>query len=196
MPIGEVARARTDGQGYALVEVMLACSLLVAIAASTAHVIPMAMRATLAARTRTAATVLAAQKMEQLRSLTWRSEPVGSPPEWQAVSDTSTDLSADPPTDGGAGLSPSPAGTLEANVPPYVDYLDGSGRWVGSLDSPPPDAVYARRWSIRPLQGDPDNTVVIQVLVTASRQTGDARRLVGAMADDVLIECVKTRRAR
>lgn len=196
MPIDEAARSRTYGNGFALVEVMLASALLVAIAVSTAQVVTMAMRATLAARLRTAATVIAAQKMEQIRSLTWRWEAVGSPPAWQAVSDTSTDLSADPPRDGGVGLSPSPAGTLEANVPPYVDYLDGSGRWVGSGSSPPSDAAYTRRWSIRPLESDPDNTVVLQVLVTTSRQTANSPRTVGARADEALLVCVKTRRAQ
>jgi hypothetical protein len=196
MPIDAARRSRTRDNGYALVEVMLVCALLVAIAAGTAQVIPVAMRATLEARWRTAATVLAAQKMEQLRSLTWRSDVVGSPPAWQAVSDTSTDLSADPPGDGGAGLTPSPAGTLEANVPRYVDFLDGSGRWVGSHRSPPPDAVYTRRWSIRPLERDPDNTVVLQVLVTTSRRAANPRRAAGAMAAQVLLACVKTRRAQ
>ncbi len=196
MPIEDSARPRIDGQGYALIEVLVACALLVAVAAGTAQAMSMVFRATLAARTRTAATVLAAQKLEQLRSVVWRSELVGAPPQWVAVSDTSSDLSADPPGAGGIGLTRSPAGTLDSNVPPYVDHLDGSGRWVGSRDAPPPGAVYTRRWSIQPLPGDPDDTVVIQVLVTTSRRRGDGRRLAGALADGVLVECVKTRRAR
>ena len=191
MPIDESTRSRTGG--YALVEVMLASALLVAIAVGVAQVIPMAVHATLAARSRTIATVLAVQKMEQLRSLTWRWEAAGSPPAWQAVSDTSTDLSADPPGDGGVGLSPSPDGTLDANVPPYVDYLDGSGRWVGSDSAPPPGAAYTRRWSIQPLESDPDHTVVLHVLVTTSRRTASAPRRAGA--DEALLVCVKTRRA-
>ena len=196
MPIDEATRPPGCVRGYALVEVMLACALLVAVAAGTAQAIPMAFRATLAARTHTTAAVLAAQKLEQLRSAAWRSDLVGAPARWQAVSDTSSDLSTDPPGGGGIGLSASPAGTLDANVPPYVDHLDGSGQWVGSQDSPPAGAVYTRRWSIRPLPGDPDNTMVIQVLVTTARLEGDARRLAGALADGALIECVQTRRAQ
>jgi type II secretory pathway pseudopilin PulG len=188
-------RSGTRSAGFALVEVIVACALLVAVASGTAQVVTMAVRATQAARTRTAATMLAAQKMEQLRSLAWRSEVVGSPPVWQAVSDTTTDLSADPPRDGGPGLASSPAGTLESNVPPYVDHLDGTGRWAGSGSSPPPDAVYTRRWSVRRLDSDPDNTVVLQVLVTTSRDTPRTQGASSAMAADALLVCVKTRRA-
>ncbi len=196
MPIEEAAAPGTGSRGYALIEVLVACALLVAVAAGTAQAISMVFRATLAGRTRTAATVLASQKLELLRSVVWHSELAGAPPQWQAISDTGSDLSADPPGAAGVGLAPSPAGTLESNVPPYVDHLDASGRWVGSQPVAPPGAVYTRRWSIQPLPGDPDNTVVIQVLVTTPGPKRDPRRLAGALADGVLVECVKTRRAR
>ena len=41
-----------------------------------------------------------------------------------------------------------------------------NGAWVGTGATPPATAVYIRRWSIQPLPTNPNNTLVIQVLVT------------------------------
>jgi hypothetical protein len=136
-----------------------------------------------AARRQSSATLLATQKMEQLLALTWRYHPSGSGlPE----SDTSSDVSYDPPRSGGAGLTPSPAGTLQASTPGYADYVDGAGRWVGRGGVAPAGAVYLRRWSIQPSPLDPDARV-IQVLVrlVASQSAGVA---------DVLLTSVKSRK--
>ena len=54
-------------------------------------------------------------------------------------------------------------------MPRWVDYLDDSGRWVGHDSDPPADAVFIRRWSVRPLPADPERTLVLQVLVTTVR---------------------------
>jgi hypothetical protein len=80
----------------------------------------------------------------------------------------STDLSSDPPTGAGPGLSRSPAGTLDSNVPLYVDYLDAAGTWVGRGATPPGTAVYVRRWAVHPLEADPDDILVLQVIVTTT----------------------------
>lgn len=149
---------RTGERGFALVEVLVSAALLVAIAAGVAQVVAIAVRAAYADRVRTIATLLAAQKMEQLRSL--------------RLSDRWTDTSSDPPTDAGPGLAPSPPGTLDANVAFYADYLDGAGRWVGSGSPAPGEAVYVRRWAVRPCAADPDNTLILQVLVAAARGPG------------------------
>ena len=61
-------------------------------------------------------------------------------------------------------------------------------------------AAYVRRWAIRPLPTNPNNTLIIQVLVSPqadelARQantTGARRRQPG----DALITSVKTRKAR
>jgi hypothetical protein len=66
---------------------------------------------------------------------------------------------------------PSPAGTLDSNVPPYVDYLDAAGTWAGRGATPPGSAVYVRRWAVQPLGRDPDDILVLQVIVTTSRST-------------------------
>ncbi len=155
-------RRSSGEEGFSLVEVMIAAGLVASLAAGVAHVMDRAVRESHAARVRTLSTILAAQKMEQLRSLRWTSTTTGEP-----LSDTSTDLSSDPQTDSGPGLQPSPSGALETNVAFHVDYLDGAGRWIGTGAAPPPAAVYVRRWSVAPVPADPDNVVVLRVRVIA-----------------------------
>lgn len=150
-----------DPRGFGLAEVVVCAGLLVAVAAGVAQLVAMAVRANDAARVRTVATILAAQRMEQLRGLPWG-----------AGSDRTTDLSTDPPTAAGRGLLPSPAGTLEADVAPYVDYLTAEGDWAGNGAAPPAAAVYTRRWSVQPLDADPGHTLVLTVLVRRTRAPG------------------------
>ena len=165
--------------GFALVEVLIAAGLLIVVAVGVSQVSAAAVRASHAARARTMAAVLAAQKMEQLRSLTWSRTLVGSPGVTVPVSDVSTDVSSDPPTGSGRGLLPSPAGTLDENVPFYVDYLDGAGAWAGRGATPPATAVYVRRWAVQPLDSDPADILVLQVIVTttAAPTTHESRLL-------------------
>jgi hypothetical protein len=166
--------------GFALVEVMIAAGLLVTLAVGISQSIAVAVRVGYAARVRTVSTILAAQKMEQLLSLEWGHESAGSPSIRLAVSDTSTDLSSEPATDSGPGLQPSPPGVLEFNVPFYVDYLDAAGVWVGRGSIPPPRAVYIRRWAVQPLPTDPENVLLLQVLVSTA--AGGQARLVTVKA--------------
>ena len=154
--------------GFALVEVLMAACLVITVAVAVSQISAAAVRASYAARVRTLAAMLAAQKMEQLRSLRWSRTRIGTPAVSVPVSDVSTDLSSDPPTDAGRGLSPSPAGTLDSNVPFYVDYLDAGGTWVGHGATPPGAAVYVRRWAVQPLESDPDDILVLQVIVTTT----------------------------
>ena len=87
------------------------------------------------------------------------------------VSDVTTDLSSEPPTGAGRGLLPSPAGTLDSNAALYADYLDAAGTWVGRGATPPGTAVYIRRWAVQPLESDPDDVLVLQVIVTTTART-------------------------
>jgi len=142
---------------------------LVAIAAGIAQLIAVSTRAIRAAREQTTAVVLAAAKIDQLRSLAWTYEP--SAPGVAAVprSDRTTDVSDPGLSPGGAGLQSSSPASLVTNTTNYVDFLDGAGRWVGRDSDPPAGAVYVRRWSVRPLPDAPDRTLVLQVLVTTIR---------------------------
>jgi hypothetical protein len=121
----------------------------------------------------THATLLATQKMEQLRSLAFAYDGQGLP-----VTDSTTDTSLDPPLKGNAcppacGLQP--GGSVGANTPGYVDYLDGNGNELGGgVDTPPINAVFIRRWMIQPHPNNPTNTIIIQVLVTTQKTRGTA----------------------
>src|SRR5258705_1884004 len=107
--------------------------------------------------------------MEQLRSLTYAFDPLGLP-----LTDLDTDITVVPELpNGGTGLRPSPAGALGADTAGYVDYLDANGTSLGGLAAmPPPGAAYIRRWSVEPLPINPDNTIVLHVLVTQARHRG------------------------
>jgi hypothetical protein len=140
--------------------------------------------------------VLAAQKMEQLRALTWGFDDAGT---GLPVSDLTTDLSQEPPTATGGGLNPSPPATLSSNIAGYVDYLDERGQCVGAGGQTVAAAVYIRRWSVDPLTTNPNNKLVFQVLVTTVKQEASAGAAVGPrrrLVDDALIVSVKTRKAR
>ena len=177
---------RVDGAGFALLEVLITAGLAITVAAGASHILAIAVRASHSARVRTMASMLAAERIEQLRSLAWSHVTTSGPAISMSFSDFTTDLSNDPATDSGPGLLPSPPGTLEANVAGYVDYLDGAGRRVGAGGSPPATAVYIRRWAVRPLASDPENILAFQVVVATRAPAGvnspDSVRLVGIEA--------------
>ena len=184
-----------NSRGFSLVEVMIAMAILTAVSLGVAQLFAATGRANLIARGQTSTTAMAEQKMEQLRSLTWGFdlEGLGLP-----VTDTSSNVAVYPQTQTGSGLNPSPARSLIENTSGFVDYLDATGRWVGTGSTPPPTAVYIRRWSIEPLPTNPNNTIVLQVLVTpvvneASRVGSADRRT--RMPGDALLTTVKTRKA-
>jgi hypothetical protein len=188
--IHRTARCCGGEAGFGLVEVLVSAGLLVTVAVGVSHVLALAVRANHAARVRTVSTLLAAQKMEQLRSLTW-TYAWSAPGIRQPVSDVATDLSSDPPTDTGRGLLSSPPGTLDSNLPLYVDYLNADGNTLGGGTTPPATAVYIRRWAVQRHSADPDNILVLHVLVTTTRtRTGRA----GTTWGDARLVTVRTRR--
>lgn len=184
----------SSNRGFSLVEVLIAMGLLTAVSLGVAQLFALSTRNNLIAKGQTSTTALAEQKLEQLRSLTWGFDLQG---QGLPLSDTTTNLSVTPPAANGAGLNPSPADALERNTTGYVDFLDANGGWVGTGFAPPRSAVYIRRWSIQPLPTNPNNTLVIQVLVTpvvseAARVDSPTRK---RMAGDALLTTVKTRKA-
>jgi len=150
-------------------------------------------RANFSAKTTTTAAILAQQKMEQLRALTWGFDILGLP-----LSDYSSDTTVIPeaPT-GGKGLSPSPPDVLKSNQDGYCDFLDRHGYPLGGGATPPAGAVYIRRWSIEPMPTNPNNTLILQVLVTPLRDRGaDSSTNTRRLPDEARIVSVKTRKAR
>jgi type II secretory pathway pseudopilin PulG len=184
-------------EGFTLVEVLVAVGLFVTIAIGVAQLSAVATRAARTAREHTTAIVLAAAKMDQLRALDWTYEPpvAGEPPVERT--DVTTNVSRQDHASDGPGLSGSPGGTLSRSTPPYVDYLDSLGRWVGNDADPPPEAVFIRRWAVRPLPEDPRRTVVLHVLVTTVAL--DRSRTAGWQARsgvEALLVGVRTRKAQ
>ncbi|HXH23784.1 MAG TPA: hypothetical protein VNI78_00960 [Vicinamibacterales bacterium] len=185
------AFASSDG-GSTLVEVLVATLIMIVGVLGIAQLFTLSIGNNLSARSNTFATMLAEQKLEQLRALTWGFDIDGLP-----VSDYSTDTAVSPesPT-GGTGLRPSPPAALQENTPGYVDHLTADGRIVGRDREPPPDAVYTRRWSIEPLPTNPNNTIIIQVLVTRNRNRGQGDLgNVARLPDEARVITVKTRKA-
>jgi prepilin-type N-terminal cleavage/methylation domain-containing protein len=184
-----------DARGFSLLEVLIATTILSVSLAALAELSTMSTRANRSAKTTTYAVILAQQKMEQLRSLTWGFDTIGLP-----LTDTTTDTTVVPERDaGGKGLSPSPTNALLQNTDGYVDYLDNFGRTLGGGATPSDGTVYIRRWSIEPLSANPDNTVVIQVLVTRRRDRGTldiaAAAGVTRLPDEARLVGVRTRKA-
>ena len=186
-------RTNTRQAGFTIVEVLIASALLIAVSAGVGHLIGVATTRGRDARLQTCTALLAAARMEQLRALVWGYEPgfrAGKVPR----SDAATDLSTALPAQGGPGLAPSPPGTLSANVPPYVDYLGERGQWVGSGPSPPPQAVFIRRWAVRPLADDPVRTLILSVLVTTvAQEAARAAPWSARSQDETLLVTVRTR---
>jgi prepilin-type N-terminal cleavage/methylation domain-containing protein len=187
----------SSSRGFSLVEVVIAMGLLTIVSLGVAQLFAVATRANQVAKGQTSTTALAEQKLEQLRSLTWGYDTEG---QGLPVSDTTSNLSIDPPNASGGGLNPSPSDSLGSSQTNYVDYLDGNGQYVATGTTIPAEAVYVRRWSIQPLPTNPNNTLILQVLVTPVsneriRQgagNGTLRRLPG----DALLISVKTRKSQ
>jgi type II secretory pathway pseudopilin PulG len=187
---------RNSNAGFSLIETVVSIGILAAVSLGVAQLFTVAAQANRNAKMQTSTAMLAAQKMEQLKSLTWGYDTSGL---GLPLTDTTTNLANMPPTTDGTGLNPSPGDALDSNTPGYVDFLDPNGNWVGTGNAPPQNAAYIRRWSIEPLPTNPNNTLVLQVLVTTARREqqhkarGDQKRW--RLGDDSWIVGVKTRKA-
>jgi type II secretory pathway pseudopilin PulG len=191
--LGEFDNRRTEA-GSTLVEVLVATCIMATGILAMAQMFTLSTSSNISARFNTFTTVLAEQKLEQLRSLAWGFDTQGLP-----VSDFSTDTSVSPETPtGGRGLQPSPGPTLRDNTPGYVDHLDGNGRIVANSAVAPNNAVYTRRWSIEPLPTNPNNTLILQVLVfpMAARDEDGTGVVLDRRNLEARLVTVKTRKSR
>ena len=190
-------RRSSAASGFTLIEVLIAVAMFITIAVGVAQLIAVSTHAIRAARDHTSANILAAAKMDQLRSLAWAYAPAAAGLPAVQRSDRTTNLSHPDHAADGVGLGASPAGTLGSIVPPYVDYLDGAGRWVGNGSDPPADAVFIRRWAVTPLPADPERTIVLQVFVTTVRDDRSrATEWSGRTGVDALLVSVRTRKGQ
>jgi len=180
--------------GFSLAETLIATALLATALVSTAQLFAVATRHNMSAQRTTFAATLAQEKIEQLRGLNWGFDEVGLP-----VSDYTSNLAVDPPapTDG-VGLRPSPGNALASNANGYVDYLDRFGNSLGGGVTPPVNTVYVRRWSVEPLPTNPNNTLILQVLVFSLRDRPNVGGgvVLDRIRDEARLVTVKTRKSR
>lgn len=196
-----MARSRcTDDRGFSLVEVLVAMLVLSVGLISVAQLFALSTKGNTAARANTFTVMLAQQKMEQLRALTWGFDTLNLP-----VSDYTTDTTnvgtlvgcTSSGTGAGTGLSPAPAGTLSQNTDGWVDYLDVNGCDLGGGATAPQGTTYIRRWSVEPLPTNPNNTLILQVLVTKRTNRGEADQgSVARLPEEARLMSVKTRKSK
>jgi hypothetical protein len=196
-----LARSRSPGEsGFSIAEVIVATLVLSVGLIAITQLFILSTKTNKSARTSTFTVILAEQKMEQLRALTWGFDTAGLPVN-DVVSDT-TDTGtvagcSSPGTGAGTGLSPSPAGTLSQNMDGWVDYLDVNGCDLGGGGTAPKGTTYTRRWSVEPLPTNPSNTLILQVLVTTRRNRGDADAgNVTRLPEEARLMSVKTRKTK
>jgi len=156
-----------NSRGFSLIEVVVAMGLLTMVSLGVAQLFAASTRVNIIARGQTSTTMLAEQKLEQIRSLTWGFDTNG---EGLPVSDTTSDLTAYPSTQNGSGLNPSPADSLEHNSTGFVDFVDAGGAWVGTGDTPP------GLWLPRPVI----NSTSLTPLICRSRSHDSARNRASA----------------
>ena len=196
-----LAKSRCSSEGgFSLIEVLAAMVILSVSLVSLAQLFAVSTANNFSSRSNTYAALLAQQKMEQLRGLTWGYDILGLP-----VSDYTTDTAASAAVSGCAvsaggaasGLSPSPWGSLQQNTPGWVDYVDNNGCILGGGGVPPAGTRFIRRWSVEPLPSNPNNTVILQVMVTRRTDRGDADAgSVARMNDEARLMSVKTRKTK
>jgi prepilin-type N-terminal cleavage/methylation domain-containing protein len=163
-------------RGFSLLEVLVATTVVTVGLAALAQLFAISTNANKQARATTRTSVLAIEKMEQLRGLMWGFDASGLP-------------LADP------RLAVSPSDALDRNTEGFCDFLNETGHSLGEGTVPPVSAAYVRRWSIEALPADPGNVLVLQVLVTRhfTLEMGDGvnrRRLPG----DTRIVTIRTRK--
>ena len=189
----ESSRFSSAEGGFSLIEVIVASGILATALVALGQLFAIATTSNVSSKSTTFATVLAEQKLEELRALSWGFDTSGLP-----VTDTTTDTAS--PTDettGGTGLTPSPDSALQENTDGYVDYVDQFGNKLGGGTTPPAGTIYTRRWTIEPLPTNPNNTIIIQVLVTRHRDRGAADEgAVLRLPEEARLISVKTRKAQ
>ena len=176
--------------GFTLVETVIGATMIVVAVFGLIQLFVVSARANAHAHDTTFAAVLAAEKMEQLRALTWGYDTAGLP-----VGDVTTDIAVFPErSSGGTGLSPSPFDTLFRNTQGYCDFLDARGDSFASGTNPPPGTRYIRRWAVERLPADPTNGLVLQVRVVERTAASVEARGRGRVPGEAWLLSVKTRK--
>ena len=119
-----------DRRGFTLVEAVVALALVAAVAVSVSTALVASRAMAVHDRDQAIGRVAAQARLATLTSLAFHTV-AGADGSAVAVTDTTTDVSGDPPGPGGTGLGESPVDALWRDTPGYVDYLDATGRDLG-----------------------------------------------------------------
>jgi prepilin-type N-terminal cleavage/methylation domain-containing protein len=185
-------------RGFTLVEAVVALALVATVGVSVSTGLVASRAMAVHDRAQAIGRVAAQARLATLASLAFNTV-AGADGSAVAVTDTTTDVSGDPPGPGGTGLSESPADALWHDTPGYADYLDATGRDLGRHAGAQERAAYVRRWVIR-RQGDGAGEVaLIAVLVapvsTAARAAADDPTRVIDAPGVVLLRGARVRQA-
>jgi type II secretory pathway pseudopilin PulG len=190
-PRRRTARLLCSGWGFTLVEAMVALGLVALALASLAPVLARSARLLAEARDETQAVHAAASRIHLIRGLAWDTDPAGSP-----RSDLVSDLSSDPPSAAGTGLSAGPLAALISDVPGFADLLDRHAAPLGPAGATAPTAAYVRRWTIRHLPASLGPDLVAAAVVVrplASERLDAARPSIARRPGDVWLFTVRAR---
>jgi prepilin-type N-terminal cleavage/methylation domain-containing protein len=160
---------RVDRRGFTLVEVVAAVLLLTVVGLSVSTALLAGRAAAVHGREQAIGRIAAQSRLATLARLAFY-RSIDAAGAAVAVTDTTTDLAADPATSGGAGLQPSPAGSLWRDTAGYVDYLDATGRALGADAEARARAAYVRRWAVG-RQGDAAGEVALFAVLVAPMAT-------------------------
>jgi prepilin-type N-terminal cleavage/methylation domain-containing protein len=186
-------------RGFTLVEVVVAMALLIVVGGSVSTALIASRTIAVHEREETIGRIAAQARLATLTSLTFGTV-AGADGAAVAVTDTTTDVTADPLGTGGTGLGPSPGDALWRDCAGYVDYLDAMGRSLGTGAVDRSRATYVRRWAIGRQGVGVGEVARVAVLVapiaTAARvaATGDGPRLIDRPGV-VLVRGARVRRA-
>jgi hypothetical protein len=193
-----LAKSFCSERGFSLAEVAVATGMLTVVSLGVAQMFALSTEKNLAAKHQVSTTTMATQKMEQLRGLTFSYDASGL---GLPVTDTTTNLTLCTADTTGSGLNPSPSGALDANTAGFVDFLDARGNCVSASGgiTAPSGSVYTRRWAIQPLPTNPNNTLVLTVVVTpTAKETIRSAAASGTrvrLPEDAMLITVRTRKA-
>jgi len=147
-PVGNrVLAGPRAGPGFTLIEAVVALGLVALALAGLAPLLAQSARLLADARDETQAAHAAASRLDMIRALAWEADSTTGMPR----SDLASDLSMEPPSTTGTGLSPGSTTALLSDVPGFADLLDRHAASLGPAAAASPAAAYTRRWTIRPL---------------------------------------------
>jgi prepilin-type N-terminal cleavage/methylation domain-containing protein len=187
-----------DERGFTLVEVLVAMALVAGIALSVSGALVTGRAMAVHDRAAAIGRVAAQARLATLDALAFETIAAADGTA-VAVTDTTTDVAADPLGPGGPGLGDSPSDALWIDRTGFVDYLDANGRALGTSVAARDRASFVRRWAIR-RQGAAAGEIVsmavlVAPMVAATRAAASDPTRVVAHGGVVVVRGARMRQA-